>query len=92
MRRPIPPFAVAVLALTVASCGRSGGDDISLPVATPLSPDGVRHQEHSFSPDGTRIAYWSPAADSDRMQLWVANADLSAPVKLPVTALPTLTL
>jgi len=43
----------------------------------------VRHLAQSYSPDGKRIAYWSPATKGQ--QLWVANANLSAPVKLPVT-------
>ena len=58
------------------------GDNV-LPGARPLSPDGVRHLAQSYSPDGKRIAYWSPVTEGQ--QLWVANADLSAPVKLPVT-------
>jgi Tol biopolymer transport system component len=65
----------------LAACG---GGDSGLPNAVALSPDGVRHLAFSYSPDGKRVAYWSPAADSSsQYQLWVANADLSAPAKLP---------
>lgn len=87
MRR-LTLFALAALAVTVVSCSRQAADETpALPASTPLSPDGVRHEQHSFSPDGTRVAYWSPATDSQNWQLWVANADLTAPVKLPVTAI-----
>jgi Tol biopolymer transport system component len=88
MKRLIPTVAAAVLAMAVVSCGTKSGESApALPTTTVLSPDGVQHQNHTFSPDGTRIAYWSPATDSQNWQLWVANADLTSPVKLPVTAL-----
>lgn len=76
---------VAVGALVVvAAC--SGGGDPARPKVVQLSPEGVRHVSISYSPDGKRMAWWSPATDSSGMwQLWVANADMSAPVKLPVT-------
>jgi TolB protein len=77
--------AVAGSILTIAACG-GGGTQTSLPTAVALSPDGVQQLSHSFSPDGKRIAYWSPSTDSATVQLWVANADLSSPVRLPVTA------
>lgn len=86
MKRLIPPIAAAILTLTVTSCGGNSETGPTLPTATPLSPDGVRHQDHTFSPDGKRIAYWSPATDSQQFQLWVANADLTSPVKLPIVA------
>jgi Tol biopolymer transport system component len=73
--------------LGLTACGGRNSEAPSLPVAVPLSPEGVRHVLHSFSPDGKRIAYWAPAPDVvGRWQLWVANADLSSPVKLPVTS------
>ena len=71
-----------------ASCvlGACGGQESALPNAVALSPDGARQTSFSYSPDGKRIAYWSPPTDSGaNWQLWVANADLSAPVKLPAT-------
>src|SRR5262245_8375423 len=78
---------LVAVALGTLACGGGRSEEApSLPVTVARSPDGVRHEQHSFSPDGKRIAYWSPAADSQNMQLWVANADLGSPVKLPVTA------
>lgn len=68
-----------------ASCilGACGGNESALPSAIALSPDGARQTSFSYSPDGKRIAYWSPPTDSGaNWQLWMANADLSAPVKL----------
>src|SRR5262245_10593360 len=86
MRRLRTLCGVPLLTLAIAGCGKSETPP-PLPAAVALSPDGVRHEQHSFSPDGKRIAYWSPSADTaGRMQLWVANADVSSPVQLPVSA------
>src|SRR6476646_2269962 len=88
MRRFIPPCFAAVLTTAIASCGGGGTAEPALPSATSLSPEGARHEFHSFSPDGKRIAYWSPSGESSNgSQLWVANSDLTSPMKLPVTAL-----
>src|SRR3972149_6374656 len=73
-------FACVCGVAVLAACG--GGSDSGLPMATTLSPDGVRQSGPASSPDGGRIAYWTPV--SGGLQLWVANADLSNPVKLPV--------
>ncbi|MDA1080792.1 MAG: DPP IV N-terminal domain-containing protein [Gemmatimonadetes bacterium] len=64
----------------VVILGGCGSGDSGLPSTTALSPDGARHSMQSFSPDGKRVAYWTPVAEGS--QLWVANADMSAPVKL----------
>ena len=78
-------WSVAVGALVlVAACGGEGAP--ARPKVAQLSPEGVRHVNISYSPDGKRIAWWSPATDSSgQWQLWVANADMSAPARLPVT-------
>ena len=86
MLRCFTSCAVAASILICAACG-GGEPQTSLPTAVALSPDGVQYQGHSFSPDGKRIAYWARSTDSATLQLWVANADLSNPVKLPVTSL-----
>jgi TolB protein len=81
---------IPALALTVTACGggQSQSDAPALPKAVALSPDGARYVFHSFSPDGKHIAYWTPSEDqANRMQLWVANADLTQPAKIAVTAL-----
>ncbi len=75
------PCVGMVLLLGACARGESGG-----PQVTALSPDGQRLNAISYSPDGTRIAYWSPG-DSAAWQLWVANADLSAPMKMPAISL-----
>jgi Tol biopolymer transport system component len=75
--------ALCVLA-TLQACNTA---DSGKAVATALSPDGARHLAPRYSPDGTRIAYWAVATEVAGWQLWVANADLSSPVKLPVTTL-----
>jgi len=80
MKRVIAIGIVGVL----LGCGEQAP---SLPGARALSPDAATQFGVSWSPDGKRIAYWAPVADSAlEFQLWVAHADLSAPVKLPVTA------
>lgn len=74
-------------ALVLVGCA---DDDALVPDSTPLSAEGVRHMSPSYSPDGKRIAWWAPGTDSlSDWQLWVANADLSAPVRLPVRSFST---
>lgn len=86
-RRFSGPLTLALIALVVASCdGGGGAAPGATPAATALSPEGANHTAHTFSPDGKRIAYWAPSTETQNWQLWVANADLSSPVKLPVTA------
>ena len=75
---------IAALAL-LGACGDRAPAD-GLPTVVALSPDSARHSNHAFSPDGARVAYFAPTRESTGMwQLWVANADLTAPTRLPVT-------
>ncbi len=80
--RIIVRIAVASLGV-LGACKSSEVDD---PQITPVSASGLRHLAPRYSPDGKRIAWWAPGTDSSGgWQLWVGNADLSSPVKLPVT-------
>lgn len=72
-------------AICVAACTHDGGD-AALPKAVALSPDGSRHYSPTYSHNGKRLAYWARGTDSSGgWQLWVANADLTAPTKLPAS-------
>jgi Tol biopolymer transport system component len=84
----IAAFCALLSPVLLASCDRPPDDstDASLPTVVQISPDGARHADFAYSPDGKRIAYWAPSDSTSSLQLWVANADLSSPLKLPVTA------
>jgi Tol biopolymer transport system component len=87
MRQVVRISAGVALLAGFIGCGTN---ESGLPRAVTLSPDGSRHAEQRFSPNGKRVAYWSPSTDSmPGYRLWVANADLSAPVKQPVTTITT---
>jgi Tol biopolymer transport system component len=79
---------VVLVACLVACTGPEVAAPDALPAVTTLSPDGIELTGASYSADGKRVAYWSrDSASTQRWQLWVANADLGAAARVPVTSL-----
>ena len=73
-----------VLMLLSMACRdtRKAGSNV-LPVVA-VSPAGTEMEAFAFSNDGRRVAYWQRGRGSVPVwELWVANADFTAPMKLP---------